>query len=258
MIDIHSHILPYTDDGSRSWEMSIDMARQYVEEGYKKVIATPHWIEFSSTSLKKENEERLEGLREKLKEEKIDLEVVLGNEIFINLDIDKYLEDKEASSLGDSKYILIEFSRNDYPSFIDLVLYNLQLKGYRPIIAHPERYRYVWENPNLVADWIEKGALMQMNLPSILGIYGKRQKETAKILLKNNMVHFLATDSHSNKRRSPKAAKGMEEVKKLVAKEVFEDIAINNQYKLLNNEDIKGQEYRRYESERKWFKFWER
>lgn len=227
MIDIHNHIIQGVDDGAKDLDMSLDMARIYLKNGIRKIIATPHYIEKDSLSLKR-NKKALEVLREALKANDLDLEVYLGNEVHISMDVLKDIEEKRVATLNGSRYVLIEFPMREIPIYAETVIYEMLIKGYIPIIAHPERYLKVQEDPSMLFEFIKRGALAQLNLPSLQGFYGKKVQETAKILLENKMIQFVGTDSHTNGRRSP-------EVKE--ALELLKDIVSSSQYRHLTEEN---------------------
>ncbi len=247
MIDLHSHILPGVDDGSKDMEESISMARQYVENGIDKVIATPHFIEESDSTTKDENKLVLEELKRNLEKEKIDLELYLGNEIFISPDILKYLREEKVSTLNGTRYALIETAMFDIPTSMENVIYELCLKGYTPIIAHPERNIKVQENPNILYKFIMSGALTQINLPSLEGRYGEKALETAKILLSHNMVHFVGTDAHSPRTRSPKIKRSLDILRQIVDEDEFRRITKLNGKAVLENRNIPVDEPLKYE-----------
>ena len=238
MIDIHSHILPMVDDGSEDMHMSIEMARMYIENGIKTVIATPHYIDGSIATSLENNRTTLKELRMELEKEKIDLEVLLGNEAYISLDLVKDIEEGKVSTLNGTRYILIELPMHDIPLYVEDMIFELLLKGYTPIIAHPERNTKIMEDPNILYNYIDKGALAQLNLPSIEGRYGEEVKATAGILLKHNMIHFLGTDSHTNRGRSPKVKNSLTILETIVSDEDMEYLRHKNAKLLLENKII--------------------
>jgi len=238
MIDIHSHILPNVDDGAENIEESIAMARIYLDNGINKVIATPHYIEGYENSIKENNVIALEKLKEALDKEGLDLKVYLGNEIYISMDIPSLIKEGKVATLNDSRYVLIEFPMIDMPMYTESVIYELLLKGYIPIIAHPERYSSIIEDPNILYELISKGALAQLNLPSLEGKYGEEIKNTAEILLKYNMIHLVGTDAHSKGRRAPYVKKSLDLLIELVGETVFIEITYLNPLKVISNEII--------------------
>ncbi|MGL6292707.1 tyrosine-protein phosphatase [Eubacterium aggregans] len=127
----------------------------------------------------------------------LEIQVYLGNEVFYDPDILKILDSDQFSALNKSRYLLVETVRHDasVESFEDF-LYRLQLKGYSPVIAHTERYDFVQEDPNVLLDLINKGSFIQMNMLSLTGYYGHGAKETAHIMLENNMAQFMTSDAH--------------------------------------------------------------
>ena len=200
MIDIHNHLLFGVDDGSKTIQDSVDALHKLEEIGYTDIILTPHYIEDTRyTNPKKSNLEIMKELKNALLAEKININLYLGNEIFINDNILSLLKDSEISCLNDSKYILIELPMSgEYDSYID-VFEELIEQGYYPILAHPERYISFQEDFNKVIELYDLGVYLQGNIESIIGRYGAAAKKMMKKLLKNKMLSFLATDIHHNK-----------------------------------------------------------
>ena len=238
MIDIHSHILPYIDDGSKDMEMSLQMARIYVENGVTKVIATPHYVDGIKNLSSEELRIGLEAFKKELARAGIPLEIYLGNEIYTAPNIiDDILKDN-IIGLNDSRYLLMELPMNDIPLYIEDLIYEMLIKGYIPIIAHPERNTKIINDPNILYRYINMGALAQMNLPSIEGFYGSRVKNTAELLLTHNMIHFVGTDSHSNRGRSPKVENSLKLLRTIVDNEYYEKITAINPQLVLDNISI--------------------
>lgn len=238
MIDIHSHILPGVDDGSIDLDMSIRIAQIYVENGYEKVITTPHFIEGAKRFPKFELLEKLDLLNSVIQDEGIDLKVFPGNEIYISPSTVSDIVSGQAMTLNNSRFVLLELPSNDVPRYTDTVIYELQIKGYSPIISHPERNSRIIENPNILYSMIEKGALAQMNLQSLEGMYGKAAMESALVLLRYNMIHFVATDTHSDGRRSPKTREMLKLLESKVGKETYWRIVYENPERIIINKPI--------------------
>jgi len=256
MIDVHSHILPDLDDGSKSLDMSMDMAMIYLEEGITKVIATPHYMD-RNTALG-DIDYSYNTLKEELVNRGIELEVYLGNEILASMDIVSDIKEGRVYSLNRTKYVLVEFPMNDVPMFSEHMIYELLLEGFIPVIAHPERNAKIIEDPNILYEFIKKGALSQMNLPSLGGRYGEKVRDTAAILLKNHMVHMVGTDAHSNRGRSPRIKKSLEILRSMVSKEEFYDLIKGNARQLLMDEDIQVRQPIMYEKPRGWMSVFKR
>ena len=197
MIDIHSHILPGVDDGAKTLEEAISMIKVAQENGIKSIFATPHYIEHEGYKDANENIEIFNLLNTTLKKEKINVDIYSGQEIFITPELINLVEEKKVSTLNNSRYVLIELPMYDIPRFDENLIYSLRLKGYVPIIAHPERNRKIVDDPNILYNFIKLGALAQLNLSSLGGYYGEAIKNTAKILVEHNMIHFVGSDAHS-------------------------------------------------------------
>lgn len=254
MIDIHCHILPNVDDGSESLEESIAMAKIAESEGITKIINTSHChFDFK---YKKGNELKLEleKFNQALKEENINIEVLLGNELYYTSDLIERFDELDFFSMNNSKYILMEFSPINFPKNIEDVIYEIKIRGYIPIIAHAERYKQVQEDVNIVLDCIKEGALIQVNASSILGKNGEKAEDTSKKLLDNNMVHFVATDAHSSNRRRPLIKDSYNYILKNYGKEVSEKLFIENPTAVIENRDISILNPTKYEEKRSFLK----
>ncbi|MBQ1793263.1 MAG: hypothetical protein II006_01245 [Peptostreptococcaceae bacterium] len=254
MIDIHCHILPNVDDGSESLEESIAMAKIAESEGITKIVNTSHChFDFK---YKKGNELKLEleKFNQALKEENINIEVLLGNELYYTSDLIERFDELDFFSMNNSKYILMEFSPINFPKNIEDVIYEIKIRGYIPIIAHAERYKQVQEDVNIVLDCIKEGALIQVNASSILGKNGEKVEDTSKKLLDNNMVHFVATDAHSSNRRRPLIKDSYNYILKNYGKEVSEKLFIENPTSVIENRDINILNPTKYEEKRSFLK----
>lgn len=254
MIDIHCHILPNVDDGSESLEESIEMAKIAESEGITRIVNTSHChFDFK---YKKGNELKLEleKFNQALKEENINIEVLLGNELYYTSDLIERFDELDFFSMNNSKYILMEFSPINFPKNIEDVIYEIKIRGYIPIIAHAERYKQVQEDVNIMLDCIKEGALIQVNASSILGKNGEKVEDTSKKLLDNNMVHFVATDAHSSNRRRPLIKDSYNYILKNYGKEVSEKLFIENPTAVIENRDISILNPTKYEEKRSFLK----
>lgn len=201
MTDIHSHILFDVDDGSKTIEESIELLKQMASIGFKNVILTPHYINGSKyNSHNYEKHKKLLEIKQKLEEENININVYLGNEIFINKEIKELIENKYIYTLNNSKYILIELPFHNQIVGVEDIIYELKIQGFIPIIAHPERYTYFQKNYKEVDRLKNEGCLFQGNYASILGYYGKESKKLLKYMLKKQYIDYLGTDIHRLKK----------------------------------------------------------
>lgn len=234
-VDLHSHILPYVDDGSDSEQTSLDMLKIAEKDGVKHVIATSHFIPGELENIIEIVNYRLSSLVEKSKNIGLSVDIYPGNEVFITPEIVDLIENGNICTLNNSSYVLIELPLMSIPPYTDEVLYKLQLKGYKPIIAHPERNREIITDPNLLYNFIKRGILVQSNSNSFLGLHGKRVKETVFTLLNHYMIHFVSTDAHDINKRSPKLRKTFKLITDIVEWETGLDLFSRNGIAVINN-----------------------
>ncbi len=234
MIDFHSHILPGIDDGSRSIEQTIRMLKEAKEAGFTKIISTSHYMEGYYES---DETERIELLNE-VQKNISGIELYLGNEIYITNNMIDLIQNKQASTINNSKYVLFEFPLSAKSMNDKEVVYRLIENGFVPVIAHPERYSYVQDNPEYIEELAEMGALFQANYGSIIGMYGKKAEKTLKKLLKNDLIRFFGTDSHRIDQVYTKMPKILKKLHKVLSDEEIEEFTVINPQKVLNNEEI--------------------
>ena len=197
MTDIHSHILFDVDDGSRTIEESIELLKRLHEIGFKNVILTPHYIEGREYSCEnKEKKKKLEQIKKELVKQKLDINICLGNEIFINDNIYELIKNGVIHTLNNTRYILVELPFHNQIVNLEDIIYELKIKGLKPIIAHPERYTYFQKNYKEIDRLREEGFLFQGNYASILGYYGKDSQKLLKYMLKKQYIDYLGTDIH--------------------------------------------------------------
>lgn len=202
MIDIHSHYLPYVDDGSPSAEISLKMLEKAVEDGVTDVILTPHY----RGKFKPEKETLLKAFSEfqALKEQAgIPVRLYLGEEVYFGDKSAPALEDKEFLTLAGSKYLLMEFSATEKSKVYDAVRH-ASAAGYIPVVAHIERYFYLTDED--VYDIKSLGALIQVNAGSIAGKVKKYFGKQVMRYLKNGWVDLVASDFHHNREYCMKKA----------------------------------------------------
>ena len=197
MTDVHSHILFGIDDGSRTISESIELLKKLKSVGFNNVILTPHFILDSTYNSNYEaNIKIYNELKERLLNENIDINIYLGNEIFIDKNVPTLLEKNIITSLNGTKYVLVEFPMHNKLLNIEDILYEIRSRGYEVVIAHPERYDAFKEDYSIVDTLREDGFLFQSNYSSILGYYGKDSIKLLKYMLKRHYIDFLGTDIH--------------------------------------------------------------
>jgi tyrosine-protein phosphatase YwqE len=194
-VDMHSHILPAFDDGAKTLEESVDLLRAMQGLGYKKLIVTPHIMCDAYGITPRRIEEALENLREIASKEKIDIVLEAAAEYYLDDDFLKWLREDKILSFG-ANYILIETSYLAQPiNFLETIS-EIIACGYKPVLAHPERYQYLEKNVDCYQELKNANILFQVNLGSLGGYYGKEAKEKALMLYKEGMIDFLGSDLH--------------------------------------------------------------
>lgn len=238
MIDIHAHLLYEVDDGAKNIEDSLRILRDLENLGYKEIVLTPHYIKDSNyNSTKIDNEKRLILLKEKLREEKININLFLGNEIFIDNDIIYLIKQGIVSSLNNSKYFLIELPMSgEFEGYEDILKEIIDM-GYHVILAHPERYFSFQKNFDRIYSLEKMGILFQSNIESIIGSYGLGAKKLVRRLLKEKKITFLATDIHHRKKDYHIWDKAKKKMLKYIKEDEYNLMTDINPKKYIFNED---------------------
>lgn len=238
MIDIHSHLIHQVDDGSKSLEESIALLKEAQNCGITDIILTPHYIEDGYEKTAEQIQEKIQQINEAKEEAGIQVNLYQGNEIFAVRNLDEHLYQHRVASLADSQYLLFELPMHHKIPYLYDTIYEILGEGYIPILAHPERYSYIQENPEMLIELMEKGVLFQSNLASILGIYGKKAKKTLILMLKNDMIQFLASDTHRRGTIYQKFSEIEREFLKVIPEDKFAELTKVNPKKILDREEI--------------------
>lgn len=234
MIDIHSHVIPGIDDGAKDEEMAISMLKMAEESGTKKLVVTPHFMRGRFDYEYNEVTEEVEKLRKLAEDNGINIEIYQGQEVYYSDRIVKYYDREIIGTINGTRYMLIELPMLEFnlDEVIDN-LYELQLKGVTPIIAHPERYKPFIRKPSLINRLIKEGCLFQLNAGSITGDFGKEVKKTAETYLMNRIYNFVGSDAHREIKRSPDLTRFLN----IVDKEDIEFFRESSEA-MLNNEEV--------------------
>ncbi|ULG74954.1 tyrosine-protein phosphatase [Macrococcus brunensis] len=238
MIDIHNHLFIGVDDGPKSEGDVIELLHQAEDQGITDIIVTPHhysgdWLNPQETVLL-----NIKDIERIINEQQIDIKVYPGHEIRVNEKVIDELKSGYNMPLNDSKYVLIEFPFSDYPHFAEQLLYQLQMNGYVPLIAHPERCKPLIKNPDKLFDAIEKGAIAQVTSASVTGDLGDNLQETSLEMIKHNLVHIIGSDAHNAETRPFLLKEAYDVVERELGSEYVERLKANAEA-ILHNKDVR-------------------
>lgn len=197
--DMHSHLLPGIDDGSPDIETSLRLIKGMRELGFKKLITTPHIMWDIYKNSKEIIIEKLEEVKDTLRQEKIDVELCCAAEYFIDDHVEDLLKQKDSLLTFGNKMVLVEFSMASPAFDLKDVLFEMQIQGYQPVIAHAERYTYLEHNKHFYDELKDAGYFFQMNILSPSGYYGSAVAELARYLIKKGYYDLVGTDLHHSR-----------------------------------------------------------
>ena len=234
LFDMHCHIVPLVDDGAKSVKEAFAMLQMEYEQGVRKIIVTPHFrreMFETSPEIVKKHFLVLRRLAEKIGP---DLKVFLGCEFHANVEMLEYLHADRVYSMAGSRYVLTEFSASTEEKYIRDRIYELLSSGYKPIVAHIERYKCM-KDIELVEYLVNKGAYMQVNADSVIGKNGHGVKKYCGKLLEDELVQFIGSDCHGSKRRVTRIGDAYAYVSKKFGCQAADEIFIDNPQEILDN-----------------------
>ncbi|MFW6122714.1 MAG: tyrosine-protein phosphatase [Thermodesulfobacteriota bacterium] len=222
MIDLHAHILPGIDDGPKTLEDSLEMARLAVADGITTMVATPHLFRHKSMHLEDLNSPEtifraVEDFSQELTAAEIDLTVLPGCEIPLFGDIIKFIDTDQVVTINrGQRYICLELPDSIIPPATEDIIFQLNSRGLTPIITHPERNPVLYEMPHKLRRFVSLGCLTQITARSLTRGFGWRVFWFTKRLLRDGLVHLMATDAHNRNSRPPTMGKAVQKLSKLV------------------------------------------
>jgi len=195
-VDMHSHVLPGLDDGADTLEQALAMVADLKQKGYRKLIMTPHIMGDFFKNTPAGIQEKLDLLKAAAQERSWDIELEYAAEYYLDeWFLQKITAAQPLLTFGD-KYLLFETSYINEPLNFKEAVFNLKSVGYKPVLAHPERYTYLYGRFAALEDMFASGMLFQINLNSLAGYYSEAAKQVAEKLIDLKMVHFVGTDAH--------------------------------------------------------------
>lgn len=216
LIDVHCHILPGMDDGPSTVVESIMIAKKAARLGINKIVATPHHRNGSNINEPSDIVNAVNTLNEQLREAKVPVKILPGQETRIYQDIGKDLKSGKILSLNqNTKYVCIELPPTQISYLIENIIYDIQMAGYIPVISNPEMNEYILENPNLLYIMVKNGALVQVSAGSIAGVNGTKIQKVTDKLLAADLVHFVGSNAFNSSDKGFYFKEAMEHMKKL-------------------------------------------
>jgi protein-tyrosine phosphatase len=237
MIDIHSHILPQLDDGARSLDEALEMARLAAEDGIQQMVCTPHM--FNGLSRNPEPAEvldRVGALQNAIGTQ--GLRVLPGNEVHFSHEIPGKVQAGGVMKLNRRNYMLVEFPTLMVPDGAAELFQELIANGVRPILVHPERNAQIQTRRSIVAEFVEQGVYVQLTAMSVTGEFGSAARNCAESLLRHNCVHFLATDTHRAERRPPILSRGRDAAADILGADKARRLVYDNPLAVINGGEI--------------------
>lgn len=238
MIDIHTHILPGVDDGAPDWDTARSMAQMAVDSGVTAVAVTPHCNMRHRNFKSPELTEHVNRFREMLQHDQIPLKVYGGMEIMGSVDTGERLQDGMLATLNGSRYPLVEFHFTGTGQEETDILESIFQCGYRPVVAHPERYRYIQEEPELLNTWLEMGCLLQINRGSLMGRFGDGAAALAYAMVERGFAAVVASDAHSHVRRTPYMADVRDVISREFSPQKAHVLLEKNPSKILQDQEV--------------------
>lgn len=198
MIDLHCHLLPGVDDGSKSMDISLKLATDAVKDGIDYALLTPHHMNGIYLNHKQSVIQQTQEFQVELDRHKIPLKVFPGQEVRINGDLLTALgQDDILFADEGGRYLMLEFPDDDIPNYTSNVIYELMQRGIIPVIVHPERNTMIMKQPNILYDLLRKGCLSQITAGSYVGIFGHKVQKFSKQLIQAGQVYIFASDAHN-------------------------------------------------------------
>lgn len=252
MVDIHCHILPELDDGAAEVSISHQMFEMAMRDGIRDLVATPH-SNYQYSFDPAVNCQKRDALQQAMGATP---QLHLGCDFHLSYEnIELAKRDHARFSINGKQYLLVEFADTNIPPHTEQIFYGMLSSGVVPIITHPERNPILADQPDMIARWIGKGALVQVTAGSVTGRFGKRAHRSALTLLKRNMVHFIATDAHNLTTRPPVLSEAREAIARELSAEVAEAVSEANPRATIEGRPIPWHPEPLQESRRGWLSF---
>jgi protein-tyrosine phosphatase len=253
MVDIHSHIVYGVDDGAKTIEDSLAMVRMAADCGTTDIVATPH------------SDNKYQYDLELVTARIAEMQAALGDRIRIHRGCDFHLhvdnirtceEDRSRFTINGKRYLMVEFADSSIPKTIAYVFQNMLRREITPVITHPERNALLMGRLKDLVEWVRFGCLIQVTGGSLMGRFGRKAEEGCRRLMRQNMVHFVASDAHDTEWRPPDLRAAREHVASEYGEDVAERLFESHPRMALTGEYIECEDPEDADASKRWYKFW--
>lgn len=240
MIDIHSHILPYVDDGAEDVDCAIEMLRMAKDANTNAIVLTPHSNLYETDkNLLFEMNSVFEAFKKKVNNENVDIDLYLGGEVFANSDIIDLAKQRVLPTINNSRFMLVEFDFYSSSNYVMQIVKALSSMGYVPIVAHPERYECIKKSISNAMEIMNNGGLLQINKGSLLDDFGVNAKLCAYELINRRLAQFVASDAHSVNHRNTDMELAYDLLLSEIGEDMTERLFNTNPNAVIHNEKLK-------------------
>lgn len=239
MIDLHTHILPGLDDGASDVAEALAMAAQALEDGIEAVVATPHWYPGLYDNGRERVLAALQRFQQSLSHAGIPLGVYAGAEWHLDPSLPEAIRQGKVLTLNDgNRYALIELPATFIPPHAEDLLFRIRSEGVRPILAHPERCAPVARKLEILRHWVHSGVLVQITAASLSGRFGRELRRLCERLVREGLVHLIASDSHGVHDRPPRLREAREAAARIVGEEAARAMVEEVPRRILAGEEV--------------------
>lgn len=255
MVDLHCHLLPEIDDGSKSMETSLRLAKKATENGVTHALLTPHHMNGRYVNHKQDVIRRTKEFQEQLRSHDIRLTVFPGQEVRINGQLLKALDEDDIlfADTG-NRYLMLEFPDDDVPYYTNQMIFDLQQRRITPVIVHPERNTKIMAKPELLYQLLEKGCLSQITASSYVGSFGKKVENFSRQLIEAGQGYVFASDAHNLPGRKYEMRQAFEKLSQEFGSELTEKYQ-NNARDIINGANVPLNETRKIKKKKRFWLF---
>lgn len=255
MVDLHCHLLPGIDDGSKNMDISLQLAREAVENGVTHALLTPHHMNGRFVNHKQDVIQLTHEFRKQLQAHDIPLTVFPGQEVRINGQLIEALDkDDILFADEDNRYLMLEFPDDDVPHYTNQMIFELQQRGITPVIVHPERNTKIMAHPELLYQLLQKGCLSQITASSYVGTFGNKVGDFSKRLIANGQGYVFASDAHDLPGRKYEMRQAFEKMSREFGQAVADQYS-DNARSIINGENVPTNEIRLLKKKKKFWLF---